>query len=123
MNRRTETWKRAAPVLKSLAVILAMAAGTSGKALASEEPSFSARVQISQGIGLRSGEQANAAESVSLPSEASSFIARVESSHGIMPDARADTKTPRAATASYSEPESFIGRAAVSQGIGRWNRS
>jgi len=118
MNHRIETWKRAAPVLKSLAVVLAVAAGTSGTALADEEPSFTRRVQVSLGNGLRSGDQANAAESVNLPLEASSFLARVEASQGIMPDASAGLEGPRAATTSrYSEPESFVTRVAVSQAI------
>ena len=52
MSIRIEAWKLAIPAVKTFTIAFAVAVGASGSAMAaSEQPSFIARVQASQGVG------------------------------------------------------------------------
>jgi len=45
MDTQIETWKRIIPALRACAIVLVLAGLVGGSAMASEEPSFTARVQ------------------------------------------------------------------------------
>jgi len=121
MNTRIETWKRAAPVVKALVITLALTAGASGSAMAaSEEPSFTARAQISQGFAPAGSDRMSATERATIPSEATSFTARVQSSQRIVPGGAMSSGA--VGPIGQGEAESFITRVQASQNVNR-NRS
>jgi hypothetical protein len=107
-------------ISKMLAIGVSMAV-TAGSALAADElPSFTDRVQQSQGIGQERG--SNVAQEVvagepTAPNETGSFIARVEASQGINTSGPA-TLVASEATAIPGEATSFISRVVASQGVG-----
>jgi hypothetical protein len=116
MNTRIETRKRAARVVKALVITLALTAGVSGSAMAaSEEPSFTARAQISQGFAPRGSDRMSTTERATIPSEATSFIARVQSSQGIV--SSGTMSSGAVGPIGQGEAESFITRVQASQRI------
>ncbi len=123
MTTRIETWN-VSLTMRTLAIAFVLAFGASGSAMAaSEEPSFTARVQRSQGIA---SDLMGATAKARIASEATSFIARVEMNQGIAPSriARDDRMTSGATPADAvgpigeGEATSFITRVKANQGIG-----
>ena len=116
MNTRIETRKNRTSVVKALVLALAATAATSGSAMAaSEEPSFTARAQVSQGFALGS-DHMSTTERATIPGEATSFIARVRSSQGIAPSGTMSSAAAR--PTGWGEAASFITRVQQSQNVG-----
>jgi hypothetical protein len=117
MTTGIEIRKHVTSAVKALVIALAVAAGTSGSAMAaSEEPSFTARAQVSQGLAGR--DSMITYQKATIPGEAASFITRVLSSQGI-----AASRTMSSARAgSWGEAASFTTRAQLSQNVGSQQR-
>jgi hypothetical protein len=116
MNARNETRKHLKSVMKTLVIALAVTAGMSGSAWAAgEDPSFTGRAQVAQGLTAARGDSMIAYQKANIPDEAASFFARVRSSQGI-----ASGTAPSAAARwiGPGEAQSFITRAQLSQGVG-----
>ncbi len=121
MSIRIEAWKLAIPAVKTLALAVAVAAGASGSAIAaSEEPSFTDRVQASQGIApgsrARGDPMSATAARATVPSEPESFIALVKASQGIG-QAGSGAASEDTRTSARGEATSFIVRVEENQGI------